>query len=113
MAGHVDYLADFDSSTGMLRALAGHLRGEDLPLLGAMPRSRAPLMKLVASVVNRLPKPLQEQVYIWSGWLEATSSRKLAAVSGDEVATWMADLYPRRQYPAIAVGSSNGAAVHL
>ncbi len=62
MAGHVDYLADFDSSTGMLRALAGYLRGEDLPLLGAMPRSRAPLMKVVASVVNRLPKPLQEVI---------------------------------------------------
>jgi len=113
MAEQVDYVADFDSATGMLRALAASLRGEGLPLLGAMRRSRAPLMKLVASAVNRLPTALQEQVYIWSGWLEATSSRKLAAVSGDEVATWMADLYPRRQYPAIAVGSSNGAAVHL
>ena len=113
MAAHVDYLADFDSSTGMLRALAGYLRGEGLPLLGAMPRSRAPLMKLVASVVNRLPKPLQEQVYIWSGWLEAVSTRKLEAVSGDEVADFMAGLYPRRRYPAVAVGSSNGAAVHL
>ncbi len=113
MAEQVDYVADFDSATGMLRALAASLRGEGLPLLGAMRRSRAPLMKLVASAVNHLPTTLQEQVYIWSGWLEATSPRKLAAVSGDEVATWMADLYPRRQYPAVAVGSSNGAAVHL
>src|SRR5882724_2203363 len=113
MADHIDYLADFDSSTGMLRALAGYLRGEDLPLLGAMPTSRAPLMKLVASVVNRLPKPLQEQVYIWSGWLEAVSTRKLEAVNGDEVADFMAGLYPRRQYPAVVVGSSNGAAIHL
>jgi hypothetical protein len=109
----IDYLADFDSATGMLRALAGYLRGEDLPLLGAMPRSRAPLMKLVASAVNRLPVRLQEQVYIWSGWMEAVSSRKLARVSGDEVAAWMAGLYPRRRYPAVVVGSSNGAAVHL
>jgi len=109
----IDYVADFDSATGMLRALAGYLRGEDLPLLGAMPRSRAPLMKLFASAVNRLPVPLQEQVYIWSGWMEALSSRKLARVSGDEVAAWMASLYPRRQYPAVVVGSSNGAAVHL
>jgi hypothetical protein len=113
MAGQVAYVADFDSATGMLRALAASLRGEGLPLLGAMPRSRAPLMKLVAATVNRLPTALQEQVYIWSGWLEATSTRKLAAVSGDEVATWMANLYPRRQYPAVAVGSSNGAAIHL
>src|SRR5438309_3286321 len=113
MAHEVEYLADFDSATGMLRALSASLRGEGLPLLGAMRRSRAPLMKLVASTVNRLPTALQEQVYIWSGWMEATSSRKLAAVSGDEVATWMADRYPRRQYPAVVVGSSNGAAVHL
>lgn len=113
MAEHIDYLADFDSATGMLRALAASLKGEGLPLLGAMPRSRAPLMKLVASVVNRLPNALQEQVYIWSGWMEAVSTRRLAAVSGHEVARYMAGLYPRRQYPAVVVGSSNGAAVHL
>jgi hypothetical protein len=109
----VDYVADFDSATGMLRALAASLRGEGLPLLGAMRRSRAPLMKLVASAVNRLPKPLQEQVYIWSGWMEAIAQRNLADVSGEAVAAWMADRYPRRQYPAVVVGSSNGAAVHL
>src|SRR6266567_832381 len=89
MAKEVAYVADFDSATGMLRALAASLRGESLPLLGAMRRSRVPLMKLVASAVNRLPTALQEQVYIWSGWMEATSSRKLAAVSGEEVAAWM------------------------
>src|SRR3989475_10559648 len=113
MAHEVEYVAVFDSATGMLRALAASLRGEGLPLLGAMQPSRAPLMKLVASAVTRLPKSLQEQVYIWSGWLEAVSTRKLEAVSGDEVAAFMAGLYPRRRYPAVAVGSSNGAAVHL
>src|SRR2546427_4366347 len=110
MADHIDYLADFDSATGMLRALAGYLRDEDLPLLGAMPRSRAPLMKLVASVVNRLPKPLQEQVYIWSGWLEAVSTRKLEAVSGDEVADFMAGVFPPPRGPAAAVGSAHWGA---
>jgi hypothetical protein len=44
MGDHIDYLADFDSATGMLRALAAALRGEGLPLLGAMPPSRAPVM---------------------------------------------------------------------
>src|SRR5215467_8772292 len=98
MAKDVDYLADFDSGTGMLRALAASLQGQGLPLLGAMSRSKAPLMKLVAAAVNQLPKALQEQVYIWSGWMEAVSPRKLAAVSGDEVATFMAGGYPSRQY---------------
>src|SRR5205807_4958231 len=88
-------------------------RGAGLPHEGAMRPSRALAMKGVASAVNHLPKPLQEQVYIWSGWMEAVSSRKLAAVSGEEVADWMAGLYPRRQYPAVVVGSSNGAAIHL
>jgi hypothetical protein len=60
VAAHPTYLADFDSATGMLRALAASLHGEGLPLLGAMPPSRAPLLTLLASVVNRLPKPLQE-----------------------------------------------------
>jgi hypothetical protein len=113
MAKQVKYVADFDSATGMLRALAASLRGEGLPLLGAMRRSRAPLMKVVASVVNHLPTALQEQVYILSGWMEAMSPRKLGTVSGEAVAAWMADLYPRRQYPAVVVGSSNGAAIHL
>jgi hypothetical protein len=113
MAAHPDYLADFDSATGMLRALAASLHGEGIPLLGAMPRSRAPAMTLLASTVNRLPKPLQEQVYVWSGWLEAVSPRTLPSVSGDEVAAWMTSVYPQRQYPAVVVGSANGAAVHL
>src|SRR5262249_43917946 len=110
---HLPYIADFDSASGMVRALAACLHGEGLPLLGAMPRSRAPLMKAAASIVNLLPKPLQEQVYIWSGWLEAISPRALSTVRSDEVADRMAAAYPRRPYPAIAVGSSNGAAVHL
>jgi hypothetical protein len=113
MGDQIEYLADFDSSTGMLRALAAAPRGEGVPLLGAMRPSRAPVMKLVASVVNRMPKPLQEQVYIWSGWLEAVSSRRLATVSSEDIASFMAGLYPRRRYPAVVIGSSNGAAVHL
>jgi hypothetical protein len=113
MGGHPGYLADFDSATGMLHALAASLRGEGLPLLGAMPPSRAPVLNLLASAVNRLPKSLQEQVYIWSGWAEAVSPRRLPHVRGDEVATWMARQYPRRQYPAVVIGSANGAAVHL
>jgi hypothetical protein len=71
MGSHPGYLADFDSATGMLHALAASLRWEGIPLLGAMSPSRAPVLNLLAWAVNRLPKSLQEQVYIWSGWAEA------------------------------------------
>jgi hypothetical protein len=68
------YLANFDSSAAMLRALANYLAGEDFPLLGAMPRWRAPHMKLLVSVVNALPHELKEQIYIWSGRFEAIAA---------------------------------------
>ncbi|MGH7231380.1 MAG: hypothetical protein ACREJU_08475 [Nitrospiraceae bacterium] len=113
MESQARYLADFDSATAMLRALAGYLRGKDFPLLGTMPRWIAPGMKLAAGLVNAMPKPIQEQVYIWSGWSEAIAPRTLPLVDGERVAEWMASLYPRRAYPAAVVGSSNGAAVHL
>ncbi|HEV8714852.1 MAG TPA: hypothetical protein VGX03_18735 [Candidatus Binatia bacterium] len=31
----------------------------------------------------------------------------------EQVAAWMVSLYPQHKYPAVMVGSSNGAAVHL
>ena len=106
-------VADFDSATAMLRGLSNYLKGEDFVLLGAMPRGRLPLMKFVASLVNSLPSNLREQVYIWSGRFEATSPEKVEKINTDEIAEWMANIYPDRKYPAVAVGSSNGAAVHL
>jgi hypothetical protein len=70
-------------------------------------------MKLIGGMVNRMPLPMREQVYIWGGWFEALSPKRLSEFRSDDVAAWMASLYPRRQYPAVAVGSSNGAATHL
>src|SRR5690349_3327370 len=108
-----DAVADFDSATAMMRALGAYLHGCDFPLLGSMPPGRSRLMNGVASAVNRLPNTLREQVYIWSGRFEAVSPRNLAHIDMDDVAHWVTSMYPRRRYPAIAVGSSNGAATHL
>lgn len=93
--------------------LANYLRGEDFPLLGTTPRWAAPLMKLFTSLVNRLPQRLQEQIYIWSGRYEAITPEQLPSTQAERVAEWMVSLYPAQQYPAVAVGSANGAAVHL
>ena len=107
------YVADFDSASAMLRALAHYLNGRDFPLLGAMPKSRTPIMKMVAQTVNSMPDWLREQVYIWSGRLEAVRPRQLRAIDLNQIAEDLVRLYPLRQYPAIAIGSSNGAAIHL
>jgi hypothetical protein len=107
------YVADFDSATAMLRALASFLHGQDFPLLGTIPKGAIPLMNLAATAVNRMPRWLREQIYIWSGRFEAVHPTKLASLNLDQVCQELARLYPQRPYPAVAIGSSNGAAIHL
>ena len=102
------YVAGFDSSGAMLRALGRFLHGQDFPALGN-PRALEPL--LVAG--NLLPTRLRERAYAASGGLTAVPARRLSRPFAEEVAAWMTSLYPRRRYPLALVGSSNGAAVHL
>lgn len=113
MSAKPSYLADFDSASAMLVALARCLHGRDFPLLGTMPVWSAPALNVLAGIVNRLPDWGKEQVYIWSGWLEAINQRRLARVRGEDLARWVTDLYPTRPCQAVAIGSSNGALVHL
>src|SRR5947207_453654 len=92
----------------MLRALSRFLDGRDFPGLGisALPAS-------VARLVNRLPRRARELLYIYGGWSEAVPSHRLTDFRADDVARWMVSLYPRRRYPGVMIGSSNGANVHL
>jgi len=102
------YLADFDSATAMLRALSRFLDGRDFPMLGTQPVSIT-----AYGLVNRFPKWLQEKIYIFGGWIEAIPPQQIDQVNAREVAGWAAEQYPRREYPMVALGSSNGAATHL
>ncbi len=113
MAKATRYVANFDSATAMLRATGRYLRGKDFPQLGMMPQSMMPLMQPVAGFVNVLPRTLRERIYTRNGWGEAIPPRKLGNVRAEEVSRWMVSQYPRRRYPAVVIGSSNGAAVHL
>jgi hypothetical protein len=103
-----DYIADFDSASAMLRANAAFLRGEDFPALGQKRALEPPAM-----LANLLPWKLRKQVYIMSGWLESLPVRKIEEVDCDQIAKWVVSEYPERPYPAMAIGSSNGAATHL
>ena len=107
------YVANFDSSTAMLQSLARFLDGRDFPMLAVQPDWMAPVMKLVGATVNALPKRQQEWVYRFSGALEALPLRRLREASTDRIAEWLVDFYPRRKYPAVMIGSSDGALVHL
>jgi len=102
-------LADFDSAPAMVRALGAYLHGQDFPGLGIWPAALEPL----ARALNRVPRRLREMVYRVAGWMEAIPADQLGRVRAEALSRWAIEQYPRRSYPAVAIGSSNGAAVHL
>ena len=103
-----DFVADFDSASAMLRATAAGLARREFPTLGV----KSP-MELVAPIVNRLPDAIKEQVYIWGGAMEAVPPASLDELDEQAVARAFVAEYDQRPYPAVMIGSSNGAAVHL
>jgi hypothetical protein len=102
------YVADFDSASAMLRAVARFHRGQDFEKLGM----EHPLQDLIP-IANRFPLRLRHEVYTWSGWGEAIPPDDLDQVNGEDFSRWAAGHYQSGPYPAVAVGSSSGAAVHL
>lgn len=66
-----EQVADFDSTTGMLRVLGEYLRGRDAPLLARYPGSAEPILAGLLGAANRLPRRLEEKAYAASGWAEA------------------------------------------
>lgn len=105
--------ASFDSATGMLRALSRYLAGQDVPALGQLPRHAEPAAVALLAALNRLPEGVREHAYAMSGVGESIPRSRAGEIDAEEVASWVVDHYPKRRYPVIFVGSSNGALVHL
>lgn len=103
------YLANFDSSTTLLRALAGYLRGEDFPALGLAPERIASILP----AGNYLPESARQRLYRRGTANEAIDPEGLGDVRLEAIREWVVDRYPKRGYPAVLVGSANGAAVHF
>jgi hypothetical protein len=102
------FVARFDSSSGMLEAIAHYLRGEDFAGLGIIRHS-----KFLLPVVNVLPERLRQRLYRLGAWREGVPASWLGQLRAEALSQWVVDKYPRRPYPAMLIGSSNGAAVHL
>ncbi len=104
----MQYVADFDSASGLLRALAASLDGHGFDRLG---QSRLRALPVRASDLG--PAALRRRIYSWGGWAEAISPEDLDAVSWSQFGRWVTRRYPRGRYPAAFIGASNGAAAHL
>ncbi len=108
------YVADFDSTTGMVNALGAYLHGRDWPLVGVMPPALLPVLRPAARLIDAAPVSVRERLWAWSGWLEALSPQRTGEVDSEDVSHWLLQRYPRdRQYPALMIGSANGALIHL
>ena len=106
-------VAAFDSATGMLRALSRFLAGRDIPAIGQVPAALEPPLSGLLGTLNRLPTPVQERIYAFSGWAEAIPAHRVGEVRSEALAEWITGHYPQRRYPVMFVGSANGALVHL
>ena len=102
------YVATFDSATAMAMATARFLHGRDFPDLGH-PR----WLHWPVAASDLLPRRLRSHLFAVTGAHEGVRPRDIEAVRGDDIAGWLASLYPDRRYPLILIGSSNGALVHF
>lgn len=102
------FVASHDSATGMVLALSDFLKGKAFEGVGAVPANEA-----YATLINSIPASWRKKLYSWSGKFPAISRAKVGDIDASEIDRWVCDLYPEKKYPAIAIGSTNGAAVHL
>lgn len=100
--------ASFDSATALQASLAAALNGSGFPYLG----QSAPAARAVRAAA-RLPWPLLRRLYSRLGASEGVRPDDLGRVDLAGVAGWLAGRLPRRRQPAVMIGSSNGALVHL
>jgi hypothetical protein len=92
----------------MVRALAAFLHGKDFPSLGLSSR-----LKPAAIGIDLLPTALRQEIYKPGGYFEAVAPERLDLMSDEHIARFVVSQYPERRYPAVLVGSSNGALIHL
>jgi hypothetical protein len=104
-----DPLAGMDSGTTLFRALSRYLHGEELPALGVAPTSVARILPYG----NYLPAAARRRIYRLGTAAEAIDPEGLGEVDVEELRRWAADRNPKRGYPAVMIGSANGAAMHL
>lgn len=101
-------VASFDSASVLHAATVAALERRRFPNLGSSALAGASVR-----VAGRLPWPILRQVYTRIGGAEGIDPDDLGRVDLSAVAASFAEAYPRRHYPAVFVGASNGALTHL
>lgn len=102
------FVAEFDSATGLVRALAASLAHEPYLRLG---RSRSAAAAVRAT--RALPESMRSALFARAGAVEGIKPKQLPEVEPEQFCRWVTGQYARRTHDAVAIGSSNGAVAHL
>ncbi|KMQ49948.1 hypothetical protein CHISP_3162 [Chitinispirillum alkaliphilum] len=108
-----NYIANFDSSSVMVRAVANYLKGKEFYNLEMQPRRVGIVISALLGILSQLPRQLSEFLYSIAPVQETFSPKNLSSNIDDHISAYVTSRYEKRCFPAIAIGSSNGAAVHL
>jgi hypothetical protein len=103
-----DSVALFDSATALVAALSAALWGKAFPHLG-----QSAAYSPVVRAGGHLPWRLLRGIYTRIGSSEGVDPARLGDIDLAAVARWLTEQYPCRPYPAVFLGSSNGALAHL
>ncbi|QDP97494.1 hypothetical protein FOE78_17645 [Microlunatus elymi] len=101
-------VASFDSASVMHASIAAALRGRPFSNLG-----NPEWLGRVVRVAGRMPWPALRELYRRVGGAEGVRPHHLDQVDLGAVAEAFAAEFPPRNYPAVMIGSSNGALAHL
>jgi hypothetical protein len=103
-----DVIASFDSASVLHAATVAAVQRRMFGQLG-----QSQLLGTGIRMLGRLPWPLVKVVYARFGGAEGIDPADLGDVDMQRVAASFADAYPVAKYPAIFIGSSNGALMEL
>jgi hypothetical protein len=101
-------IASFDSASVLHAATVRSLERRPFPHVGNPPPFGA-----IVRALGHLPWPLLRKVYQRIGGAEGIDPRLLADIDFGEVAASFAEPYGTGPWPAVILGSSNGAMTHL
>jgi hypothetical protein len=101
-------VASFDSASVLHASTVAALQRQRFPHLG-----NPGAIAILARIGGRLPWPLLKQIYARIGGAEGIDPEVLGDVDMERIAASFADAYPGDRYPALFIGSSNGALTHL
>lgn len=101
-------VAAFDSASVLHAAVVAGLNRRPFPHLG-----NPPPMGPIVRAASRLPWPLLRELYRRIGGAEGVDPGLLGDIDAERIAASFAAAFRRAAYPAMLVGSSNGALAHL